>query len=122
MRIVLVDDDPDLIEIMYLALQQAGHDVTAASGGVEVLSDIRKRPPDLVITDLMMAEMDGLELCQTIRKDPSLSNTMTLVVSARTDDLWKARAREAGAIGFIEKPVDPMGFAHEVDVMMGSAE
>jgi len=121
MRIVLVDDDPDLIEIMYLALQQAGHDVTAASGGVAVLSDIRKRPPDLVITDLMMAEMDGLELCQTIRKDPSLSNTMTMVVSARTDDLWKTRARDAGAIGFIEKPIDPMEFANAVDVLVGSA-
>lgn len=122
MRIVLVDDDPDLIEIMYLALQQAGHDVTAASSGVAVLSDIRKRPPDLLITDLMMAEMDGLELCQTIRKDPALSNTMTLVVSARTDDLWKTRAHEAGAIGFIEKPIDPMEFAHAVDVLVGSAE
>lgn len=121
MRIVLVDDDPDLIEIMYLALHQAGHDVTAASGGVEVISDIRKRPPDLVITDLMMAEMDGIELCQTIRKDPSLSNTMTIVVSARTDDLWKTRAREAGAIGFIEKPIDSIEFANAVDVLIGSA-
>ena len=121
MRIVLVDDDPDLIEIMYLALQQAGHDVTAGPGGVSLLSEIRKRPPDLLITDLMMSEMDGLELCRAVLEDKSLADTQTIVVSARTDDLWKARARDAGAIGYIEKPIDPMTFAEQVDQLVAGA-
>ena len=121
MKIILVDDDPDLIEIMYLALQQAGHDVTAAAGGVGILSDMRKTPPDLVITDLMMAEMDGLELCQTVREDTALADTQTIVVSARTDDLWKTRARDAGAIGYIEKPIDPMTFATKVEDILKEA-
>ena len=118
MKIVLVDDDPDLIEIMYLALQQAGHDVTASAGGVRVLSDMRKTPPDLLITDLMMSVMDGLELCQTVREDTALAATQTIIVSARTDDLWKTRARDAGAIGYIEKPIDPMTFADHVEQIL----
>ncbi|HEY9164378.1 MAG TPA: response regulator [Magnetovibrio sp.] len=118
MRIVLVDDDPDLIEIMYLALQQAGHQVIAAPAGVAVMSDLHKRPPDLVITDLMMAEMDGLELCRAVRDDQALADTHVIVVSARTDPLWKTRARDAGAIGFIEKPIDPMEFAQQVDQLV----
>ncbi len=121
MRIVLVDDDPDLIEIMYLSLQQAGHDVTAAPGGVAVLSQMRAHPPELVITDLMMAEMDGLELCRAVHDDPALDDTQTIIVSARTDQLWKDRAREAGAIGFIEKPVDPMTFADQIDQLVAGA-
>ena len=120
MKIVLVDDDPDLIEIMYLSLQQAGHEVTAAAGGVRVLPDMRKTPPDLLITDLMMSEMDGLELCQTVREDTALADTQTIVVSARTDDLWKTRARDAGAIGYIEKPIDPMTFADEVERILAN--
>lgn len=121
MRIVLVDDDPDLIEIMYLSLTQAGHTVTAAPGGVAVLSEMRKHPPELVVTDLMMAEMDGLELCRAVREDPALSDTQTIVVSARTDDLWKTRARDAGAIGFIEKPIDPMTLAEQVEQLLNNA-
>ena len=121
MNIVLVDDDPDLIEIMYLSLQQAGHTVTAAAGGVAVLSDMRKTPPDLLITDLMMAEMDGLELCQAIRADAALADTQAIVVSARTDDLWKTRARNAGATGYIEKPIDPMTFAEQVEQILKEA-
>jgi len=118
MRIVLVDDDPDLIEIMYLCLTQAGHTVTAAPGGVAVLSDMRKHPPDVLITDLMMAEMDGLELCRTVREDRALADTQTIVVSARTDPLWKERARSAGAVGFIEKPVDPQTFANDIEELL----
>lgn len=121
MNIVLVDDDPDLIEIMYLSLTQAGHTVTAAPGGVAVLSEMRKHPPDVLVTDLMMAEMDGLELCRTVRADPALSDTQTIVVSARVDPLWKERARSAGAIGFIEKPIDPHTFANDVEELLHQA-
>lgn len=118
MRIVLVDDDPDLIEIMVLALQQAGHTVAAEPGGVFALSDMLKHPPDLVITDLMMAEMDGLELCRAVRAEQALADTHVIVVSARTDPLWKTRARDAGAIGFIEKPINPMEFALQVEQLV----
>lgn len=121
MRIVLVDDDPDLIEVMFLALHQAGHQVVAEPGGVAVMSDLHKRPPDLVITDLMMAEMDGLELCRAVRADPALTDTHVIIVSARTDPLWKTRARDAGAIGFIEKPIDPMAFADQVEQLVHDA-
>lgn len=110
MKIVLVDDDPDLIEIMYLALDQAGHEVIAAPSGVSILSTIKSKHPDLLITDLMMAEMDGLELCQATHADVKV-----IVVSARTDPLWKEKAKNCGAIGYIEKPIDPLTFAAEVD-------
>lgn len=121
MRIVLVDDDPELIEIMVLALQQAGHQIVAEPGGVAVMSELHNRPPDLLITDLMMAEMDGLELCRAVRTDQALADTHVIVVSARTDPLWKTRAHEAGAIGFIEKPINPMEFAAQVEQLIHNA-
>lgn len=121
MRIVLVDDDPDLIEIMYLALQQAGHKITAAPGGVSILSTIKAQHPDLLITDLMMAEMDGIELCQMALQDKRLTDMQVIVVSARTDPLWKDKAKACGAIGFIEKPIDPMTFADQIERMVHDA-
>lgn len=119
MKIILIDDDPDIIEIMRVLLAEAGHEVTTYPAGANALSGIRKKRPDVVLTDLMMAEMDGLELCREVRADASLNDTKLIVVSARTDAYWKKRARDAGAMGYIEKPVDPATIARDVERMAG---
>jgi len=121
MKIVLVDDDPDLIEIMYLSLQQAGHEVTASPAGANIVPNLKSDPPDVLITDLMMAELTGLELCELIKATARLSGMKIILISARTDKLWKDRARECGADGFIEKPIDPVIFAADVEQIVAKA-
>ena len=117
MKITLIDDDPDIVEIISLLLSEAGHDVTTSPAGVNAISIIRKKNPDVVITDLVMAEMDGLELCREIRADSHLSKTTLIMVSARTDDIWKEKAHAAGASGFIEKPIDAATFVRDVETL-----
>lgn len=121
MRITVVDDDLTLLDMMGVLLERAGHDVTTSPGGVAVLPELKRNPPDLVITDLMMAELDGLEFCREIMRDPAL-NCKVIMISARTDQLWKDRARQAGAIGYIEKPIDPAGFAAQVQEIHDTGE
>ena len=120
MKITIIDDDPDIVEIISLLLSEAGHDVATSPAGVNALSIIRKKNPDMVITDLVMAEMDGLELCREIRADSGLSKTTLIMVSARTDDLWKEKAHDAGANGYIEKPIDAATFVRDVEALTAS--
>ena len=120
MKIVVVDDDPALIQLVELVLKNAGHEVITSPGGVAVLSEIKRDKTDLVITDLMMAEMDGLELCRAVTQEASL-NTKVIMITARTDEMWETRAKEAGAIGLIVKPFDPMKFASQVDEILAAS-
>ncbi|MDH5188628.1 MAG: response regulator [Rhodospirillaceae bacterium] len=117
MKITIIDDDPDIIEAISLILGGAGHSVISSPAGVNAISLIRKKRPDLIITDLVMAEMDGLELCREIRKDKLLANTKIIMISARTDEMWKEKARSAGADGYIEKPIDTATFVKDVETI-----
>lgn len=117
MKITIIDDDPDMVEVISLLLESAGHSVTSSPAGVNAISLIRKKSPDIIITDLVMAEMDGLELCREIRKDKTLDKTNIVMVSARTDTIWKQRAKDAGANGFIEKPIDVATFVRDVEAL-----
>ncbi len=115
MKIVLVDDDPDLMEVLYLALEQDGHDVTTSPAGAPIVPMLKSDPPDVLITDLMMAEVTGLELCDMIKETARMSGMKVILMSARTDNIWKEKAKECGAAGFIDKPIDPITFAADVD-------
>ncbi|HEY9079817.1 response regulator [Magnetovibrio sp.] len=121
MKIVLVDDDPDLIEVMYLSLQQAGHEVLASPAGGPIVSNLKYDPPDVLITDLVMAELTGLELCELVKANARLSGMKIILISARTDKLWKEKARACGADGFIDKPIDPVTFAADVEQIVAQA-
>ena len=121
MKIVLVDDDPDLIEVMYLSLQHAGHEVTASPAGAPIVPILKNDPPDVLITDLVMAELTGLELCELIKAHAPLSSMKIILISARTDKLWKDKARKCGADGFIDKPIDPVTFAADVEKIVATA-
>ncbi|MCW8916354.1 MAG: response regulator [Magnetovibrio sp.] len=121
MKIVLVDDDPDLLEILYLALEQDGHNVTTSPAGAPIVPLLKSDPPDVLITDLMMAELTGLELCEMIKESARMSGMKVILMSARTDDLWKTKAKECGAAGFIDKPIDPITFAADVDQIVANA-
>lgn len=115
MKIYVVDDDPDMVILMTLLLERAGHEIASNAAGSVALPEISKFKPDCVLTDLMMAQMDGLELCRELRKMEVMADTAVIVVSARTDGYWRQRASDAGATGYITKPLDPETFASQVE-------
>lgn len=121
MQIVLVDDDPDMVNLMSLALEQAGHTVITSPAGAPIISTLKANPPDALITDLMMAELTGLELCELVNTDARLSKMKIIVISARTDNIWKEKAKDCGAAGFIEKPIDVTTFAATVEGMVSAS-
>ncbi len=100
-RILVVDDEPQIVRMLRTALRSSGYEVAAAANGVEALERFREQLPDLIITDLSMPEMDGVELTQTVRQ---LAETPIIVLSVRDSEAMKVRALDEGADDFITKP------------------
>lgn len=101
MRILIVDDEPQITRVLRTSLQSNGHEVTVAQDGVEALDLFLKKPHDLVITDLAMPHMDGIELTREIRER---SQVPIIVLSVRSQDAAKVAALDEGADDYITKP------------------
>jgi DNA-binding response OmpR family regulator len=113
-RILLVDDDPRLVNIvaMYLSIEE--YEVVTASNGEDALKQIEEQMPDLVILDVMMPGMDGLEACKRIRSNPKTSSLPVLMFSALSGEDDIERARLAGANHLITKPFNLVGLGSVV--------
>jgi CheY-like chemotaxis protein/phosphoribosyl 1,2-cyclic phosphodiesterase len=105
MKFYVVDDDPDLLALLARLLLDAGHTVETCASSRRALADIPNVRPDCVVTDLMMPEMDGFELTRELRKRPELAAMKIIVLSAKTYDFDRRRAKELGADGYITKPI-----------------
>ena len=103
-KILVADDEPNIVRLLRLYLQNEGHDVVAAGDGREALERFRDQAPDLVLLDLMMPELSGLDVCAEIRKE---SNVPVLMLTARTEDIDKVVGLEMGADDYITKPFNP---------------
>jgi len=106
-KILIVDDDPDIIEILRYNLSLAGYEVKAASNGKEAIKKAKIFIPEIILIDVMMPEMDGIEACRLIREIPSLNNSRIIFLSARNEDYTQLSAFDAGADDYISKPVKP---------------
>ena len=106
-KILIVDDDPDIIEILRYNLSLAGYEVKAASNGKEAIKKAKIFIPEIILLDVMMPEMDGIEACRLIREMPSLKNSRIIFLSARNEDYTQLSAFDAGADDYISKPVKP---------------
>ena len=106
-KILIVDDDPDIIEILRYNLSLAGYDVKGASNGKEAINKAKIFIPEIILLDVMMPEMDGIEACRLIREIPSLNNSRIIFLSARNEDYTQLSAFDAGADDYISKPVKP---------------
>ena len=106
-KILVVDDDPDIIEILTYNLSNEGYNVKSAVNGVEALKKAKKFIPDIILLDVMMPEMDGIEACSKLREIKSLSKAMIIFLSARGEDFTQIAAFDAGADDYINKPVKP---------------
>jgi len=106
-KILVVDDDPDIIEILRYNLSLAGYQVKTAFNGKEAVKKAKLFLPEIILLDIMMPEMDGIEACTQIKSLPSLKKTMIIFLSARSEDFTQIAAFDAGGDDYISKPVKP---------------
>jgi two-component system alkaline phosphatase synthesis response regulator PhoP len=106
-RILLVDDEPDILEILNYNLSAEGYKVFTAKNGAEGVAKAKKKQPHLIILDVMMPEMDGIEACDIIRNTKGLENTIIAFLTARGEDYSQVAGFEAGADDYITKPIKP---------------
>ena len=107
LKILVVDDDLDIIEILKYNLNNSGYFVKSANNGIKAIKKAKKFLPDIILMDVMMPEMTGIEACSEIRKIDQLRNTIIIFLSARSEDYTQISAYDAGADDYISKPVKP---------------
>ena len=106
-KILLVDDEPDILEIIGYNLKNEGYKIFTAENGNEAIKSAKKNTPHLILLDIMMPEMDGIEACEKIRKIKSLENVIIAFLTARGEDYSQVAGFEAGADDYITKPIKP---------------
>ena len=106
-KILLVDDEPDILEIISFNLEKVGYHVTTASNGLEALKQAKKTLPHLIILDVMMPELDGIETCERLRQEEQFQDTIIMFLTARGEDYSYVAAFDAGADDYVTKPIKP---------------
>lgn len=106
-QVLIVDDSHSIRELLASVLRRAGFDVTSANDGKEGLTTAQKKDYDLVITDVNMPEMDGIELLSNLRKLPAYSFKPILILTTEFSQEMKQKGKDAGATGWLVKPFDP---------------
>lgn len=106
-KVLVVDDDPDIVEILKYNLKNSGYSVKSAANGVEAIKKAKKFIPDIILMDVMMPEMSGIEACEEIKNIDQLSQAIIIFLSARSEDYTQISAYDAGADDYISKPVKP---------------
>jgi two-component system alkaline phosphatase synthesis response regulator PhoP len=117
-KILLVDDDPDILEIVSYNLVQEGFEIFTASNGKEAIFKAIKEVPDLIIMDVMMPEMDGVEACENIRRIPALNHVIITFLTARSEDYSQVAGFDAGADDYITKPIKPKLLVSKVKALL----
>lgn len=117
-RILLVDDEPDILEIIGYNLSSEGYQISTAENGVEAIAKAKKNKPHLIVLDVMMPEMDGIEACEKIRAIPELAETVITFLTARGEDYSQVAGFEAGADDYITKPIKPKVLISKVKALL----
>ena len=117
-RILLVDDEPDILEIVGYNLNLEGYQVITAKNGVEAISKAKKKMPHLIILDVMMPEMDGIEACEILRQTAGLEESIITFLTARGEDYSQLAGFDAGADDYITKPIKPKVLMSKVKALL----
>ena len=106
-RVLIVDDDPDILRLVRYNLMQAGFDVVTAEDGRKALESVQKHPPDLIILDLMLPDVDGMEVCRTLRQRENSRRIPVVMLTARGEEIDRVVGFELGADDYVMKPFSP---------------
>lgn len=119
--ILLVDDEKDILEFLQYNLEKEGYKVFTASDGMEGVEMTQKVAPDLILMDVMMPRMDGIEACQTIRQELQLNSPLIAFLTSRSEDYSQVAGFEAGADDYITKPIRPRLLISKVEALLRRA-
>ena len=118
-KILLVDDDDMVRELVAATLKGGSYQLLQAADGGKGLELAREQRPDLVFLDVNMPVMDGVTVCEAIKKDPATNSISVIMLTALGQDVDKERARRAGANGYFTKPFSPLSLLRKVDEVLG---
>jgi len=114
LSVILAEDDPDIQLVARLALKRAGFIVQVVGNGIEALAAIRESPPDVVLLDWMMPELDGPETCRRLKSDPATSAIPVIFLTAKSQEAEIQRGLSLGAAGYVTKPFDALQLGQQV--------
>ena len=117
-KILLIDDEQDILEILSYNLEKEGYDVSTASNGIQGIEKAREIIPDLILLDVMMPEKDGIETCQDLRKIKELQQTLIVFLSARSEEFSQLAGFQAGANDYIVKIIKPKILISKVNALL----
>ncbi len=106
-KILVVDDEPDALELVSFNLKSAGYEVVTADNGSEALKKARQHVPDLILLDVMLPEVDGLEVCKLLRRDPATAPIPIIMLTAKAGEIDRVLGLELGAEDYVTKPFSP---------------
>jgi two-component system alkaline phosphatase synthesis response regulator PhoP len=117
-KILLVDDEPDILEIVGYNLKNEGYKIYTAKNGIEAVESAKKYEPHLIILDIMMPEMDGIEACEKIRATKGLENVLITFFTARSEDYSQMAGFDVGADDYITKPIKPKVLISKIKALL----
>jgi len=117
-KILAVDDEPDILEIIAYNLAKEGYDVATANNGVDAIKTAKEFKPDLIILDIMMPKMDGIETCRQIREIDKLKDTFIVFLTARNEEFVEVMGFNAGADDYIAKPIKPRALISRINAIL----
>ncbi len=121
-KVLIVDDEPDILEFLHYNLSRNGFDVIQASNGYDAIKLAEKEIPDLILLDIMMPEMDGVETCYELRKNDKLKESLIAFLTARSEEYSEIAGLEAGADDYIQKPIRPRLLLTRIKALMRRKE
>ncbi len=117
-KVLVVDDEPDIVELVAFIFRKRGHEVITASNGCEALTRARAGAPDVIVLDVMLPEMDGFTVCEILRRDPATANVLIILLTARPGELCRVIGLDAGANDYLTKPFSPHELERRVQVLL----
>ncbi|WP_257657941.1 response regulator transcription factor [Parapedobacter lycopersici] len=117
-KILVVDDEPDIVELIAYNLKREGYQVYTASNGQEAVSTAKKTMPDLIILDVMMPKMDGIEACRIMRAMPEFKSTFMVFLTARSEEYSEIAGFNVGADDYIAKPIKPRALLSRINAIL----
>ena len=116
--ILVIDDDPDIVEIVRVNLEGAGYDVAVATDGASGLAAVRELQPDLIVLDVLMPELDGWQVLEALEKDPSTAGRPVIMLTCKGDDQDVLRGLAQGAVEYLTKPFYPENLVASVKILL----
>lgn len=121
-RILIVDDDPHAVEILTRMLGREGYDCVSASSGAAALETVRSQPVDVILLDVMMPEMDGLQVCEHLRADDTLRQIPVILLTAKDDMETRSRGMALGVSEYLTKPINKRELFTRIAAQLHSRE